>query len=120
MLLVNHFIGLEDLRDIDHNFNVMRLADAVHLIEDLLFLTLDFNAFGLSDSSKTITKLVEWNIAIVYINDHHHGEEVFKDGLVDVKDIDVVICKIGANCGDDTYGIFADNCNDGTVHIINY
>ena len=94
-----------------------RSADAVHLVENLFFLAADIDAFGLADGREAVAKLGEGDVAVVDIDDHHHREEALKDGLVDVEDVDVVVCKERADGGDDTYGIFAYYGDYGAVHI---
>lgn len=95
----------------------MKELNAMHLVEDLFFLALDLYALGLADAGKALTELIEGNVTMIDINNHHHGEELLKDGLVDVEDVDMVLSQVSADGGDDTHGIFAYNGNDGTVHI---
>jgi hypothetical protein len=83
-------------------------SNAVHLIEDLLFLALDDDALGLADGGEAVAEVAEGDVAVVDIDDHHHVEEVLEGGLVDVEDVDVVVCEIGADGGDNTDGIFAN------------
>ena len=91
-------------------------SNAMHLVEDLLLLALDFEAQGIADGGEAIAKLAEGDVAIVDINDHHHIE-VFPDGgLGDVEDVDVVIGQVGANGGDNAYCVFSDYGYYGAVH----
>ena len=40
-----------------------------------------------------------------HVNNHHHVEVLLYDGLRDIQDIDVLLCQIGTNSGDDTFCI---------------
>ncbi len=51
------------------------------------------------------------------VDDHHHVEEILEYGLIDVKDIDVLLRKICTYLCDDAYSVFSYYCDDCTFHV---
>ena len=88
----------------------------MHLVENLFLLALDIDALRFANGGKAVAEFAEWDVAVVYINDHHHREEILKDGLIDVEDINIVFCEVSADSGDDAYCVFANYGDYGAVH----
>ena len=97
----------------------MNLLDAVHHVEDFLTLAFYLNADALAELIEFIGNSFERCVHLAHVDNHHHVEILLHDGLGDIEDVDVFLCQIGANFGDDTFGILAYYCNNRSVHVIN-
>ena len=95
----------------------MNLLDAVHHVEDFLTLAFYLNADALAELIEFIGNSFERCVHLAHVDNHHHVEILLHDGLGDIEDVDVFLCQIGANFGDDTFGILAYYCNNGFIHI---
>ena len=94
--------------------------DAMHLVENLFLLTLDFQTLGLANGGEAVTEFAEGDVAVVNVDNHHHGEVITKGGLGDVEDVYVVFGEIGADGSDDTDGILAYYGYDCAIHMGGY
>lgn len=92
----------------------------MHGIENVFLLTLyDYTDF-FAECIKFIGNGTEFLGGIVHIHNHHHVEKIRNDGLGNVKDIDVVVGKIGAGLGNDSYGIFTYYGDNGFIHEFSF
>ena len=92
--------------------------NSVHLVEDILQLTLhnDTDIFAyLCEFCGDICKLA---FACCKVNNHHHIEEILDDGLRDVENIYLVICKIVAHFSNNANGVFSHYGDNGSCHIV--
>jgi hypothetical protein len=81
-------------------------------------LASDLHADLVAEGIEVLHHLAEWLGGPAGVDDHHHVEVALHDGLGDVLDIDLVVCKVGADLRDDPDGIFPDDCDDGLFHAL--
>ena len=88
----------------------------MHYIKYLLSLAFHLHAYALAKLGKFVGSLNEWFLHFCHINNHHHVEILLHDGLRDVKNVDIVVSKLSTHFSNDTLGVLAYYCNDGSVH----
>ena len=124
VLMFDHLIGFDDLGNIDHKplltvfFVNDENSDSMHLVKDVLTLTLDLDSFFVADEAELFCHLVELSFILGYIDNHHHVEKLLHDGLGNVKNVDVMLCQISTYRRDNSDSVFTDNGDDGSVHLI--
>ena len=92
----------------------------MHQVKNLFLLATNLNTdLFLADPGKFIRDDSEGFLGFCGIDDHHHVEIAFHDGLGDVKDIDLVLRKVCADACDDADGIFSYNSDDSSFHFLN-
>ena len=111
--MLNHVVGLDDLIYVYHG----SALDSVHLVEYVLTLAFYLNAGVLSELCDLIVEGTEIDGHASGVHYHHHVEESLYNGLGDVKNVDMLVGEICADFGNDAYGVFADYCNDRSVHV---
>ena len=94
----------------------MNLLDAVHHVEDFLTLAFYLNADALAELIEFIGNSFERCVHLTHVDNHHHVEILLHDSLRNVEDVYIVVCKISAHFSNDTLGVLAYYCNDGSVH----
>ena len=89
----------------------------MHLIEYVFPLAFDLDSGILSEFCDLLdhSRIVDCHLR--RIDNHHHVEESLNDGLGDVENVDLIICHIGADLGDDADCVLADNGDDCSVHL---
>ena len=92
--------------------------DSVHLVKDVFQLALHLHTSVLAQCSQFVTQLIKSLDRLGQIHNHHHIEILLQNGLGDVKDVDLIVCQISADLGDDTNGIFAHDSNNSSCHIV--
>ncbi len=60
--------------------------------------------------------LAEFLVGVGIIHNHHHVEETVDDGLGNVKHVDLMLGKVGADACDDADSVLADDGDDCLVH----
>ncbi len=86
------------------------ILDSVHFIKYILQLALHLHTGVLANLGEFIAQYVEGFDGLGQIDNHHHVEILLHDGLGNIKDIDLVVCQIGADLGDDAHGVLAPAC----------
>ena len=89
----------------------------MHFIEYLLSLAFDLDASVLSNLRYFFGEGYKVDFHLRYIYNHHHGEETLYDCLGNVHNVNVILCKIGADLCDDTDCVFADYGYDSSIHF---
>ena len=89
----------------------------MHLVANILSLTFDLHSGLFPESDDLICHCGIVHCHLGCVDNHHHVEETLDDGLGNVKDIDLMVCHIGADLGDDADCVFADHGNDSSVHV---
>jgi hypothetical protein len=79
----------------------------------------DLHANFLSDGEESCDELVETDTCVSYVDEHIHEKLAADDALLDVFDINVAFCEIGAYPSDDAFLIASEDAHDGkdTGHV---
>ena len=88
----------------------------MHYIKYLLALALYLDAYALTKLCEFIGSLNERLLHFGHVYNHHHVEILLHNGLRNVEDIDIVFSKKSAHFSNDTLGVLAYYCNDGSVY----
>ncbi len=82
------------------------MSDSIHLIEDGFQLYLCLHALFLSSVVKFRTNRLESLATLRYVDNHHHVEEAMNNGLVNVKNVNVALGKVGTYMCYDSNRVF--------------
>ena len=96
------------------------MSDSIHLIEDGFQLYLCLHALFLSSVVKFRTNRLESLATLRYVDNHHHVEEAMNNGLVNVKNVNVALGKVGSFMCYDCKRVFPYNSNDSFCHLIQF
>ena len=114
MLLVDHMLGSQNIFSVQHGAT----SDPVHGLEDIFPLNTDGQAHVIADSGHFGDKFCQRDVAGGYIRGHHHGEITLHDSLVDIQNIDIIVCQGSTDIGNDAHSVLAHDSYDCFHNIL--
>ena len=85
----------------------------MHHVKNIFMLAVDHNTDLLAQIFKLFCKFTAILFTFCCVCDHHHVEVPLNDGLGDIQNVNLILCKVCTNLCDNSYCVisyYCDNC----------